>query len=107
MLYEKEIFVLIMMMDKEEKRSILYGILHVLDLACSLFSVRSAVQYKVVSFSDTSCTITDVELRVFCAKGSLISNMYVLDFNNLPLEQASTACEKKAEAGIWHQRTFK
>ena len=94
-----------MLVDKEEQRSILYGVLHVPDLACSLFSVRAAAQKnKVVSFSDTSCTITDAESGVVYAKGSMINNMYILNFKKVPLEQASAACEKNAEADLWHQR---
>ena len=83
----------------------MYKVLYVPQLACNLFSVRTAASKgNIIRFGHSRCWIRDRkgELR---GMGTLSDKVYQLDCVTVPSEQASFATTKKPSGiDLWHYR---
>lgn len=88
----------------ESKKSVMYQVLYVPKLACSLFSVRAAASRgNVVRFGDKKCWIQDSN-DILRGVGSLVDKLYQLDCEAVPQEHASVVSETRGRTNLWHQR---
>ena len=87
------------------KKSIMYKVLYVPQLACNLFSVRAAAtKGNFIKFGHSRCWIRDSEGKLN-GMGTLIDKLYQLDCEVILSEQVSIATSQKAGgADIWHFR---
>ena len=88
----------------ESKEFVIHKVLYVPNLACNLFSVRTAASKgKSVKFIDDKCWIYNRAGDV-CGMGSLVDKLYHLDCELVPSESVSVAFEKSRVIDLWHQR---
>ena len=88
----------------DQKQAVMYKVLYVPNLACTLFSVRAAAERgNIVKFGHSKCWIRK-RTGELVGMASLTGKLYHLHcklVSSIP-EQASAACE--LEVDLWHQR---
>jgi hypothetical protein len=88
----------------DPKKCVMYRVLYVPKLACSLFSVKAAASRgNVVLFSATKCWIRNSRGNL-CGMGTLQNKMYQLNCEPVLQEHASVASENANDVDLWHQR---
>ena len=90
----------------QPKRSVMYHVLYVPELACNLFSVRAAAtRGNIVQFGHTRCWIRDAD-GILKGMGTLVNKLYQLDCEPIESEYASAASVSSSDysANLWHQR---
>ena len=97
-----EVYMKMQFQGSESKRAILYNVLYVPKLACSLFSVRAAVaRGNMVEFSHNQCWIKDGSGKLR-GMGSLADKLYQLDCDVITDGHASVASNGSND--LWHRR---
>ena len=92
----------------QPQRCVIYQVLYVPYLTCTLFSVRAAApKSNDVKFGHTQCWIR-YSKGSLCGTGSLIDKLYKLDYEIAATEhksrQHAAMVSENTDVDLWHQR---
>ena len=91
----------------DSKKAVMYDVLHVPKLACNLFSVKAAANYKrgnTVKFGQMKCRIRGRNGELD-GMASLVGKLYHLDCEVVAdKEEVSLVSENLPDVDLWHQR---
>ena len=89
----------------QPEKFVMHSVLHVLQMACNLFSVRAAASRgNLIKFRHSCCWIQDSSGKL-CGMGVIVNKLYQLDCEAIQSEAATLATGQKDNGlDVWHFR---